>query len=165
MQNRIEDVTIYTDGACSPNPGKGGFGTVLKCKGKRRELSGGYRHTTNNRMEILAVINALKALKYPCRVKLHTDSRYVSDSITKGWAKKWQSNGWRKSNKKPALNQDLWRQLLELCDLHEVEMIWVRGHNGNMENERCDQLAVKAREQAGLPVDEAYEQQSGTPAE
>lgn len=160
MGNAITDVTIYTDGACSGNPGKGGFGSILKCRGKRKELSGGYRHTTNNRMEILAVINALKALKFPCRVELYTDSKYVLDSITKGWAKKWKSNGWRKADKKRALNTDLWEELLELCDLHEVRMIWVRGHDGNIENERCDELAVIARQQRELLIDSAYEKQN-----
>ena len=157
MDSTVTDVTIYTDGACSGNPGKGGYGSILKCGGKRKELSGGYRHTTNNRMEMLGAIVAMKALKFPCRVKLYTDSKYVLDSITKGWAKKWQSNGWRKADKKRALNTDLWEELLELCDLHDIRMIWVKGHDGNIENERCDVLAVNAREQSQLLIDSAYE--------
>lgn len=160
MDSTITDVTIYTDGACSGNPGKGGYGSILKCGGKRKELRGGYRHTTNNRMEMLGAIVALKALKFPCRVKLYTDSKYMLDSITRGWAKKWQSNGWRKADKKRALNTDLWEELLELCDLHDIRMIWVKGHDGNIENERCDQLAVNAREQSQLLIDSAYEKQN-----
>ena len=135
-------VEIFTDGACSGNPGPGGWGAVLRYGKVEKELCGGEENTTNNRMELTAVIEALKALKKPCKVVLTTDSKYVCDALTKGWAKGWQKNGWRKSDKKPALNVDLWEQLLCLCEIHNVEVNWVKGHNGHKENERCDALAV-----------------------
>lgn len=139
-------VEIFTDGACSGNPGPGGYGALLRCRGKVKELSGGERDTTNNRMELTAVIEALSALKYPCKVTLTTDSKYVCDSITKGWAKSWRANGWVKSDKKPALNADLWEKCLELLDIHDVTFKWVKGHAGHPENERCDALAVAERD-------------------
>lgn len=135
-------VEIFTDGACSGNPGPGGWGTILRCKGKEKELSGGEKETTNNRMELTAVIEGLKALKKPCDVVLTTDSKYVSDGLLKGWAKSWKENGWKKKDRKPALNPDLWDELLTLCNTHNVEIIWVKGHAGHPENERCDSLAV-----------------------
>ena len=135
---------MFTDGACSGNPGPGGYGTILRYKGHEKELSGGEANTTNNRMELTAVIVGLEALKEPCKVTLTTDSKYVSDAITKGWAESWQQNGWRKADKKPALNVDLWEKLLLLIKKHEVEIIWVKGHEGHPENERCDKLAVNA---------------------
>ncbi len=135
-------VEIFTDGACSGNPGPGGWGVVMRYGDKEKELCGGEKETTNNRMELTAAIMGLKALKEPCMVRLVTDSKYVSDGITKGWAESWQKNGWRKSDKKPALNTDLWEQLLELINMHEVRIDWVKGHAGHPENERCDQLAV-----------------------
>ncbi len=135
-------VEIFTDGACSGNPGPGGWGAILRYGDKEKELSGGEKNTTNNRMELTAVIKALSALKEPCRVKLTTDSKYVVDSINLGWARSWQKNGWRKADKKPALNAELWEQLLALMDIHTVEMVWVKGHAGHPENERCDALAV-----------------------
>ncbi len=135
-------VELYTDGACSGNPGKGGWGAILRYGTHEKELSGGEENTTNNRMELTAVIMGLSALKEPCVVKLTTDSKYVSDGILKGWARSWQKNGWRKADKKPALNPDLWEKLLELIDTHEVEICWVKGHAGHKENERCDELAV-----------------------
>lgn len=135
-------VELYTDGACSGNPGKGGWGAILRYGTHEKELSGGEKNTTNNRMELTAVIMGLSALKEPCVVKLTTDSKYVSDGILKGWARSWQKNGWRKADKKPALNPDLWEKLLELIDTHEVEICWVKGHAGHKENERCDELAV-----------------------
>lgn len=135
-------VEIFTDGACSGNPGPGGWGVVLRCRGIEKELSGGEKQTTNNRMELTAVIEGLKALKYPCRVRITTDSKYVSDGITKGWAESWRKNGWRKADKKPALNPDLWGELLDEISKHEVELVWVKGHAGHPENERCDLLAV-----------------------
>ncbi len=135
-------VEIFTDGACSGNPGPGGWGAVLRYNGHEKELSGGEKDTTNNRMELTAVISALSTLKEPCRVRLTTDSKYVADGVTKGWAKSWQQNGWRKGDKKPALNPDLWQKLLDLLDIHDVEIVWVKGHAGHPENERCDQLAV-----------------------
>ena len=138
----MKHIEIFTDGACSGNPGPGGWGAVLRYGDKEKELSGGEKETTNNRMELTAAIMALKALKEPCKVTLTTDSKYLSDGISKGWAKSWQKNGWRKADKKPALNVDLWEEILELFDKHEVKIVWVKGHNGHPENERCDALAV-----------------------
>ncbi|MCL2077220.1 MAG: ribonuclease HI [Oscillospiraceae bacterium] len=140
----MEKVCIFTDGACSGNPGPGGWGAILRFKARQKELKGGAPDTTNNRMELTAVIEALSALKYPCDVVLQTDSRYVADGIVKGWAKSWKRNNWVKGDKKPALNADLWEKLLDLCDTHNVEFIWVKGHAGHPENERCDELARSA---------------------
>ncbi|MBQ8824896.1 MAG: ribonuclease HI [Ruminococcus sp.] len=137
-------VKIFTDGACSGNPGAGGWGAILQYGEHEKELSGGERNTTNNRMELSAVISALSALKEPCKVILTTDSKYVVDSVTKGWVYGWKKKGWIKSDKKPALNVDLWEKLLPLLELHEVEWVWVKGHAGHAENERCDELAVLA---------------------
>lgn len=153
MNDSLPQVEIYTDGSCLKNPGKGGFGVVLLSGEHRKELSGGYRHTTNNRMEILAVIKALEALKKPCRVNLYTDSQYVVNAMTKGWAKKWQKNQWRRNAKEKAKNADLWEQLLYLCQQHQVNFIWVRGHSGNKENERCDRLAFNAAQGSNLEED------------
>ena len=139
----MKSVDIFTDGACSGNPGPGGWGAVLRFAGKEKELSGGEKNTTNNRMELTAVIKALEALKEPCEVRLVTDSKYVADGLTKGWARSWQKNGWRKADKKPALNSDLWERLLALTDIHGVTVEWVKGHAGHSENERCDRLAVE----------------------
>lgn len=139
-------VEIFTDGACSGNPGPGGFGAILRCEGREKELSGGEAHTTNNRMELMGVITALEALKFPCKVKLTTDSKYVVDGITKGWAAGWKKRGWKKGDGKPALNPDLWDRLLTLLDVHEVEICWIKGHAGHDENERCDRLAVMQRD-------------------
>ena len=138
----MKKVEIFTDGACSGNPGPGGWGAILRCNGTEKELSGGEKATTNNRMELTAVISALKALKYPCEVTVTTDSKYVYESVTKGWVYSWQKNGWRKADKKPALNPDLWSELLTLLDMHNVTFVWVKGHNEHPENERCDRLAV-----------------------
>lgn len=139
-------VEIYSDGACSGNPGPGGWGAILRCEGREREMSGGEAHTTNNRMELLGAINALAALKYPCKVLLTTDSKYVVDGIEKGWATGWKKRGWKKSDGKPALNPDLWERLLELTAVHDVEFRWIKGHAGHPENERCDALAVEQRD-------------------
>ncbi len=139
----MKKVEIYTDGACSGNPGPGGYGVILKYNENVKELSGGASNTTNNRMEMTAVISALEALKEPCNVDLYSDSKYIIDAITKGWAKKWQANNWIKSDKKKALNSDLWEKLLCLLEKHDVNFIWVKGHAGHPENERCDQLAVE----------------------
>lgn len=136
-------VEIFTDGACSGNPGPGGWGVVLRFGEREKELSGGEKNTTNNRMELTAAIMGLSALKEPCRVRLVTDSKYVADGITKGWAQSWQQNGWRKADKKPALNPDLWERLLQLISEHEVIIDWVKGHAGHPENERCDKMAVE----------------------
>lgn len=138
----MKEIELFTDGACSGNPGPGGWGAILRYNGIEKELSGGEENTTNNRMELTAAIEGLSALKEPCRVRLVTDSRYVADGIGKGWAESWRKNGWRKADKKPALNADLWEKLLLLTERHTVEIEWVRGHNGHPENERCDALAV-----------------------
>ncbi|WP_124097965.1 ribonuclease HI [Ruminococcus sp. Marseille-P6503] len=138
----MKRVEIFTDGACSGNPGPGGYGVILRYKDSVKELSGGERETTNNRMELTAVITGLSALKEPCEVELYSDSKYIIDAVTKGWAKQWQANGWIKGDKKKALNSDLWEMLLALLDVHKVNFIWVKGHAGHTENERCDQLAV-----------------------
>ncbi len=138
----MKTVTIYTDGACSGNPGPGGWGAILHYKETEKELSGGAADTTNNRMELTAVIEALALLKEPCVVELYSDSKYVIDGLSKGWAKGWQKRGWIKSDKKPALNPDLWEQLLTLTDRHEMHYHWVKGHAENEKNNRCDQMAV-----------------------
>lgn len=140
-------VYIFSDGACSGNPGPGGYGAILRCDGREKELSGGDAHTTNNRMELMGVITALEALKFPCKVILQTDSKYVVDSVTKGWAKSWRKNNWVKSDKKPALNSDLWERLLNLLEIHDVTFTWIKGHAGHEENERCDRLAVAKRDE------------------
>lgn len=139
-------VEIFTDGACSGNPGPGGYGAILRYGDKVKEISGGAADTTNNRMELTAVVEALSALKCPCKVILTTDSKYVCDSISKGWAKSWQKNNWVKSDKKPALNADLWEKCLKLLEIHDVTVKWVKGHAGHPENERCDELAVAQRD-------------------
>ena len=138
----MKTVTIYTDGACSSNPGPGGWGAILRYKETEKELSGGAADTTNNRMELTAVIEALALLKEPCVVELYSDSKYVIDGLSKGWAKGWQKRGWIKSDKKPALNPDLWERLLALTDRHEMHYHWVKGHAENEKNNRCDQMAV-----------------------
>lgn len=145
----MKQVEIFTDGACSGNPGPGGWGAVLRFGSAEKELCGGEENTTNNRMELSAVIAALSALKEPCRVLLTTDSQYVVNGMEKGWAKKWQANGWRKSDKSPALNTDLWQRLLELCEIHTVSFHWVKGHAGHPENERCDRMAVEQSRRYG----------------
>ena len=135
-------VEIFTDGACSGNPGPGGWGVVLRYGKAEKELSGGEENTTNNRMELTAAIKGLSALKEPCVVKLVTDSKYVADGINQGWAASWRQNGWRKADKKPAQNTELWEELLNLLDVHDVKIEWVKGHAGHPENERCDALAT-----------------------
>ena len=156
----MKKVTIYTDGGCTPNPGPGGYGIVLIYGEQRRELSGGYRSTTNNRMELTAAIRGLQALKEPCDVTLFSDSQYVVNGITKGWARTWKSKGWIKSDKRPAENIDLWEDLLNLCETHTVRFEWIRGHNGHAENECCDRLAGDASRRQDLPIDSGYEQNS-----
>ena len=138
----MKTVTLYTDGACSGNPGPGGWGAILEYAGTEKELSGGEQETTNNRMELTAVIAGLSALKEPCIVELYSDSKYVIDGLSKGWAASWQKNGWKKADKKPALNPDLWEKLLELTTIHKLHYHWVKGHAENEKNNRCDQLAV-----------------------
>lgn len=150
-------VLAYTDGSSLGNPGPGGYGVILRHGAYKKALSGGFRCTTNNRMEILAAIKALEALKEPCRVTLHTDSQYLANAIMKGWARRWQRNGWMRNKKEPALNPDLWEVLLPLCDQHEVTFVWVRGHAGDALNERCDELAKMAAQQPNLPPDPGYD--------
>ncbi len=140
----MKTVTIYTDGACSGNPGPGGWGTILIYGEHEKELSGGDPHTTNNRMELTAVIQGLEALKEPCIVELWTDSRYVLDALEKGWAVRWRANGWMRTKTEAALNPDLWNRLLNLTEKHTIHYHWVKGHNNNPYNERCDRLAVAA---------------------
>lgn len=138
----MKTVTLYTDGACSGNPGPGGWAAILLYGNHKKELSGGEKNTTNNRMELTGVIEGLRALNQPCIVELYSDSKYVIDALEKGWAVGWQKRGWKKADKKPALNSDLWAVLLDLCDLHEVHLHWVKGHAENPYNNRCDELAV-----------------------
>ncbi len=141
------EVIIYTDGACSGNPGPGGWGALLRYQEQEKELSGGEPHTTNNRMEMMAVIQAIKAIKKPCVLKIHSDSALIINAMTKGWIESWQSKGWKKADKKPVENQDLWLELLAVMQGHEVEWIKVKGHAGILDNERVDQLAVEAAKQ------------------
>ncbi len=157
-------VIIYTDGACTGNPGPGGYGAVLIYGSQRKELSGGFRRTTNNRMELMAAIEGLRALNRRARVTLYTDSRYLADAINRGWVNAWKARGWRKSNKEPALNVDLWKQLLEQLGRHQVTIEWVEGHAGVSENERADRLSVDAAHAKNLPSDTGYEQGNNTPA-
>jgi ribonuclease HI len=152
----IRKVTIYTDGACLGNPGPGGYGVVLLYGDHRKEMSGGFRLTTNNRMEIMAAIVGLEALKGPCAVTLYSDSQYLVDAMMKGWAARWRANGWLRNKKDKAVNPDLWGRLLDLCSLHVVEFKWVKAHSGNPENERCDKLSRQAASRPGLPEDTGY---------
>jgi len=145
--SELKRVEIFTDGACSGNPGPGGYGVILKYKGREKEISGGEKETTNNRMELMAAIVGLEALKEKCRVTLYSDSKYLIDALLCGWAVKWRENNWMRNKKDPALNVDLWKRLLELIEKHEVELVWVKGHAGHPENERCDRLAVAYYEQ------------------
>ena len=160
MSNKPQ-VTIYTDGAASPNPGPGGYGVVLLFGEHRKELSQGFRLTTNNRMELLAVIAGLEALKKPCRVTLFSDSKYVVQAIQKGWAARWQRHGWMRNKEEKAKNADLWQRYLDVATRHAVSLEWVRGHAGVEENERCDQLAVEAGKAEDLLVDEVFETSDG----
>ena len=138
----VKHVDIYTDGACRGNPGRGGWGAVLVYRGIEKELSGGEALTTNNRMELTAAIEALSSLREPCQVTLTSDSKYLTDAVTKGWAESWRAKGWKKADKSPALNPDLWEQLLDLLHVHDVSFVWVKGHDGHPYNERCDRLAT-----------------------
>ncbi len=156
QKSDLKLVEMFTDGACSGNPGPGGWGTILRYGCHTLELSGGYRLTTNNRMEILAVIRGLERLKEPCRVLVYSDSKYVVDAINQGWVYGWKKNGWIKSNKEKALNPDLWETLLGEIKRHDVEFHWVKGHDGHPENERCDELATKAAASPDLTEDTGY---------
>lgn len=150
-------VVIYTDGACIGNPGPGGYGVVLLYGHHRKELSGGFRLTTSNRMEITAAIVGLQTLKHPCAVTIYTDSRYLVDSMMLGWVQRWKAKAWMRTKKDRAVNADLWEQLLVLCANHQVQFEWVRGHAGNVENEFCDRLSVQAAQRGDLPIDSGYE--------
>ncbi len=157
----MKSVDIYTDGACRGNPGKGGYGVVLVYNGREKELSAGYRLTTNNRMELMAAIEGLSALKEPCKVTLYSDSKYLVDAITLGWAESWKIRGWRKADKQPALNPDLWETLLSLLNKHSVTLVWVKGHAGHTYNERCDDLATNAADGDNLLCDAVFENIKG----
>jgi ribonuclease HI len=157
-------IVIYTDGGCIGNPGPGGYGAVVQTPSRRFELSGGFRLTTNNRMEVTAAITALQSLDEPGSVLLYSDSRYLVDAMSKGWAEKWRANQWKRAGGGKALNPDLWERLLELCKKRRVRFAWVAGHTGNPENERCDRLSVAAAKQKGLPPDIPYEQLNARPA-
>lgn len=152
----MKDVMLFTDGACSGNPGKGGYGAILKYGKFEKELSRGFVSTTNNRMELLAAIVGLETLKEPCNVSLYSDSKYLVDAVSKGWVYNWKKNGWKKSDKKPALNVDLWERLLVLMKTHNVTLCWVKGHDGHPENERCDRLAVSAYMGTSLYEDKGF---------
>ena len=153
----VRRVSIHTDGSCLGNPGPGGYAAILEYQGQEKELTGGFRRTTNNRMEILAVIAGLEALTERCTVIVYSDSRYVVDAIEKGWARKWRANGWMRNKRDAAVNPDLWDKLLKSLEKHDVDLKWVRGHAGNAGNTRADRLAVAAAKGASLPRDEGYE--------
>ena len=158
-QNESEtwsEVTVYTDGGCEPNPGAGGYGARVVCGGQTRELSGGFKRTTNNRMEIFAAIAGLEALTTPSHVTLISDSRYVVDTMELAWAKRWRANGWWRTRRERAVNADLWERLLALCERHRVTFKWVKGHAGHEQNERCDMLAMEALKRPDIPVDPGY---------
>lgn len=159
IDNSLKTVELFSDGACSGNPGKGGYGTVLKYGKNRKELSQGFRLTTNNRMEILGVLKGFEALKEPCNVIVTSDSKYVIDALLKGWAESWRQKGWIKSDKKRAQNVDLWERLLAEIAKHNVTYEWIKGHMGHPENERCDRLAVGAYSAQELEIDEVYERE------
>lgn len=152
----LKEVHIYTDGACKGNPGPGGYGVILKYKEHRKELSGGFARTTNNRMEIFAAITGLEALNEPCLVQLYSDSKYLVHAFTKGWLKSWQTHGWRKSDKTSVLNQDIWQRLLKAAEPHQLELHWVKGHANNPMNNRCDELATSAASGNMLPPDPGF---------
>jgi len=153
----MKKIELYTDGACSGNPGPGGFGTILLYGEHKKTISEGYRKTTNNRMEILAVISGLEALKERCEVTVFSDSKYVVDAVNKGWAQSWRAKGWKRGKNKAALNPDLWERLLELCEKHLVKFVWVKGHAGHPMNELADKIAVEASQKSDLKIDIIYE--------
>lgn len=153
----MKKITLYSDGACSGNPGPGGYGAVFVYGEHSKELSKGYRHTTNNRMELLGIIEPMESLKEPCEVHAVTDSQYITNAINKGWIDNWVKKGWKTAAKKPVKNQDLWNRLIELMNKHSLTIEWVRGHNGHPMNESCDDLAVSAREGTNLAEDKGYD--------
>jgi ribonuclease HI len=155
--SKPKNVTIYTDGACIENPGPGGYGVIIDDDGNKVELSGGFRRTTNNRMEMMAAIVAVEVLEGSCRVTVYSDSQYLVKAVSQGWAKRWQKHGWKRNGRDSALNPDLWERLLKACEAHVVESKWIRGHNAHPENERCDQLASEAAMRHDLPSDNGYE--------
>lgn len=155
----MKNILLFTDGACSGNPGKGGYGAILQYNSFEKEMSRGFVCTTNNRMELMGAIVGLEALKEPCHVDLYSDSKYLVDAIEKGWVFGWRKNGWKKSDKKSALNVDLWQRLLELMEKHDVTLHWVKGHAGHKENERCDRLAVTAYMSGNLYEDSGFVKQ------
>ena len=156
----MKKVEIYTDGACTGNPGKGGYGAVLIYNGTEKEISKGFRETTNNRMELMAAIDALSLLKEPCEVDLYSDSKYLTDAINKGWLESWVKNGWKKADKKKVMNVDLWESIIRLTKKHTVNFIWVKGHAGNKYNEVCDNLAVEAYSIQAVNIDRIYESEN-----
>jgi len=158
----MKEVVIYTDGGARGNPGPGGYGAIVTFGKFRKELKGAFDHTTNNRMELMAVISALEVLKESCAVTIHSDSKYVVDAMLKGWLQGWKKRGWKKSDKKAVLNQDLWRRLDAVASEHEAAWKWVKGHAGNPLNERCDELVHEAIDEGNLVVDQGYlDQQAG----
>lgn len=157
MTEEKKEIVIYTDGACEPNPGRGGYGAVLAFEKRRKEISGGFRLTTNNRMEIYAAIKGLELLKEPCKVAVYSDSQYLVSAMMEGWVENWKKKKWWRTNKERAVNIDFWEKLSALCEIHEVTFIWVKGHAGNPENERCDKLSYAALRKKDLPPDEGYE--------
>jgi ribonuclease HI len=163
MTENLKHVTIYTDGACIGNPGPGGYGVILIYQGHTRELSGGFRRTTNNRMETTAAIAGLEALREKCKVTLYSDSAYLVNAMSKGWIQRWRANGWKRNRREKVLNQDLWRKLLQLCEHHDVRFNWVKGHAETPENIRCDELAMQAARRPDLPDDEGYVSESEEP--
>jgi len=152
----MKTVEIYTDGACSGNPGPGGYGSILKYGEHSKELSQGYKHTTNNRMEMMAIIAAIESLTDKCQIEIFSDSKYIVDAVNNGWAKRWRAKGWMRNKKDRALNPDLWGKLLDLLDLHEYKITWVKGHAGHPENERCDDLAVAACNSSDMLDDDGF---------
>lgn len=153
----MKEVILYSDGACSVNPGPGGYGSILEFNGTRKEFSNGFRNTTNNRMELMGVIEPLRLLKEPCKVTIYTDSMYIVNSVKKKWLDGWVKRDWKRSDKESVKNIDLWKLMLELLDVHQLSFNWVKGHNEHEENERCDELAVAARQQSVLETDSEYE--------
>jgi len=160
LESRIPIVEIYTDGACSGNPGPGGYGAILKHGSHEKEISGGYRLTTNNRMELTAVIKSLQELKKPCSVTIYSDSKYIVDAMNLGWVRKWMAGGWVKGDRSPVKNVDLWKKVIGLLQTHQVAWVWVKGHSDNEFNTRCDRLAVEASKSGLLETDAAYENES-----